>query len=236
MNLIESLGLNPGVIADVVLAAIIIWELLSGMRKGAVRMIGGLLELGGGIYAGNLLRKAHSADAARWLVPAVRDVLDAAMNKLGLTDILENLDNILDTSRLPDFLKQDVLEQVKVRVGSGTETALSGAAGVIAQRLAGLLLFLLGMIVVTIVFRIIFQAVIDPVISNVPLLDESNRFLGAVIGAAFGVLIAGLILALCYRLAPALSQDAASVFSDRSIRNSCIMRHYFRLWPGAFKG
>ena len=187
MNLIESLGLNPGVIADVVLAAIIIWELLSGMRKGAVRMIGGLLELGGGIYAGNLLRKAHSADAARWLVPAVRDVLDAAMNKLGLTDILENLDNILDTSRLPDFLKQDVLEQVKVRVGSGTETALSGAAGVIAQRLAGLLLFLLGMIVVTIVFRIIFQAVIDPVISNVPLLDESNRFLGAVMGAAFGV-------------------------------------------------
>ena len=214
MNLVESLGLNPGIIADIVLAAIIIWELLSGFRKGAVRMIGGLLDLGGGIYAGYLLRKAHSADAARWLAPVIRKELDAAMNKLGLTDILENLDSILDISRLPDFLKQDVLEKVKVRVGLGTETALSGASGVIAQRLAGLLLFLLGMVIVTLTLRIIFKAVIDPVISAVPLLDESNRFLGAVLGAAFGILVAGLILALCYRLLPALSQSAESVFSD----------------------
>ncbi len=236
MNLVESLGLNPGIVADIVLALIIIWKLFSGMRRGAVRMLGGLLELGGGIYAGNLLRKAHAADAARWLAPAVRKLLDAAMNELGLADILENLNSILDISRLPDFLKQGVLEQVRVRVGSGSETALSGAADVIAQRMAGLLLFLLGMVIVTLTLRIIYNGVIDPVISNIRVLDESNRFLGAVMGAAFGILVAGLILALCYRLLPALSQSAESVFSDRSIQDSHIMKHYFRLLPEAFKG
>ena len=237
MSMVASMDLNSGILVDVVLAAIILWKLISGIRNGAVRMIGGLVSLGCGIYGGSLLRNMFSeAVARRWLVPAVRKVLDTAMDRLGLTDILENLSSILDTSRLPGFLKLDVLDQVKERLTTGGDTALANAAEVIAQRLAGLILFLLGLVLITLLVRILFNGVVDPVISGLPLLNKANRFLGALLGAVLGILIAGLVLALCYRLLPALSQKAGSLFSEKSIQGSYIMKQYFRLLPRAFKG
>jgi len=240
MSMVASMDLNSGILVDVVLAVIILWKLISGIRNGAVRMIGGLVSLGCGIYGGGLLRSMFSEVVAkRWLEPGIRKVLDTAMNSLGLSDILENLDSlnsILDTSRLPGFLKLNVLEQVKERLSSGGESFMANAAEVVSQRLAGLILFLLGLVLITLLVRILFNGVVDPVISGLPVLNEANRFLGAVLGAVLGILIAGLVLALCYRLLPVFSQKAGSIFSDQSIQGSYIMKLYFRFFPRAFRG
>ncbi len=237
MNLVASMDLNAGILVDVVLLAIIVWKLISGIRNGAVRMIGGLVSLGCGIYAGGLIRNLFAETVAqRWLVPAIRNVLDTAMNRLGLADIPTDLRSILDESKLPGFLKLDVLEQALNKLKETSQTALGSAADLIALRLAGWILFLLGLILVTLLVRILFNGVVDPVISGLPVLNEANKFLGGLLGAALGILIAGLVLALCYRLLPILSQKAGSIFSDRSIQGTILAKQYFRFFPGAFKG
>ena len=50
------MNLTIGLLADVILLAIIAWKLISGVRSGLVRMLGGLISLGGGIFAGSLLK------------------------------------------------------------------------------------------------------------------------------------------------------------------------------------
>jgi uncharacterized membrane protein required for colicin V production len=221
---------------DVVILAIIIWKLVSGVRNGAVRMIGGIVSLGCGIYAGGLLRNMFAETVAqRWLVPAMRNLLGTAMDRLGLSDLPDNLGSILDETKLPGFLKLDVLDQALARLKETSETALSSAAELIAQRLAGWILFILGLILVTLLVRILFNGVVDPVISSLPVLNEANKFLGGLLGAALGIIIAGLVFALCYRLLPILSQRAGSIFSDRSIQGSILAKLYFRLLPGAFR-
>lgn len=237
MNLVASMDLNAGILIDVVLLAIIVWKLVSGIRNGAVRMLGGLVSLGCGIYAGGLVRNMFAETVAqRWLVPGIRNVLDTAMNRLGLADIPGNLGSILDETKLPGFLKLDVLEQALARLKETSETAMGSAAELIAQRLAGWILFLLGLILVTLLVRILFNGVVDPVISNLPVLNEANKLLGAILGAALGILIAGLVFALAYRLLPVFSQRAGQIFSGESIRGSFLAKQYFRLFPGAFKG
>jgi uncharacterized membrane protein required for colicin V production len=230
------MDLGAGLLVDVVILAIIIWKLVSGVRNGAVRMLGGIVSLGCGIYAGGLLRNMFAETVAqRWLVPAMRNLLNTAMDRLGLSDLPDNLRKILEETRLPGFLKTDVLDQALTRLKETGETALGSAAELIAQRLAGWILFILGFILVTLLVRILFNGVVDPVISGLPVLNEANKFLGGLLGAVLGIVIAGLVFALCYRLLPILSQRAGSIFSDRSIQGSILAKLYFRLLPGAFK-
>ena len=197
------MNITLGIAADVVLLIIILWKVVSGVRSGAVRMLGGLVSLGCGIVGGRLLSSIFAETVAeRLLFPSIHDILNRAMDNLGVADLLENLSGILENANLPDFLKSDVLEQAAERLREAGSTAVTNAAEVIAQRLAGLILFLLGLVLVTLLVRVFFNGVLDPVISNLPILGGTNRLLGGLLGAAQGILLAGLLLFLVYRLLP----------------------------------
>jgi uncharacterized membrane protein required for colicin V production len=237
MNLVASMDLNAGILVDVVLLAIIVWKLISGIRNGAVRMIGGLVSLGCGIYAGGLIRNLFAETVAqRWLVPAIRNVLDTAMNRLGLADIPTDLRSILDESKLPGFLKLDVLEQAAERIQEYGATAVTNATELIAQRIAGWLLFIIGLLVVTLLVRLLFRAVLEPLIDQLPLVGSVNHLLGGILGGVFGILIAGLLLCVCSWLLPGLWDKAGEIFSAETVRKSLLMKLYYQLLPGVFRG
>ena len=233
--LIASMNLNAGILADVVLLTIILWKLISGVRSGLVRMLGGLVSLGGGIWAGSLLRSLLAEPAAElWISPAIGRILERAKDNLGLSDLLENLQRILDNAELPAFLKLNIPEQVRQMQENGA-SAVANAAELIAQRLAGWLLFLLGLILAALLLRLLFNGVIAPLIDHTPLVNETNRALGGVLGAALGILLAGLLLFLCYKLLPVLSEKTGRIFAPDSVEGSLLMKQYFRLLPGIFQ-
>ncbi len=229
------MNLTIGLLADVILLAIIAWKLISGVRSGLVRMLCGLISLGGGIWAGSLLRSLLADTVAElWIAPAIGRVLERAKDGLGLADLLENLERILESAQLPAFLKLNVAEQVRQMQVNGA-TAVTNAAEVIAQRLAGWILFLLGLIVAAILLRLLCNGVIAPLIDQIPLVNEANRILGGVLGAAMGILLAGLVLFLCYKLLPVLSESSGRIFAPDSVEGSILMKQYFRLLPGIFR-
>ena len=229
------MNLTIGLLADVILLAVILWKLISGVRSGLVRMLGGLISLGGGIFAGSLLKSLLAETVAElWLDPAIGRVLERAKDNLGLSDLLENLERILDNAELPAFLKLNVAEQVRQMQENGA-TAVANAAQLIAQRLAGWILFILGLIVAALLLRLLFSGVIAPLIDHIPLVNETNRALGGVQGAALGILLAGLLLFLCYKLLPVLSERSGRIFAEDSVEGSILMKQYFRLLPGVFR-
>ena len=229
------MNLTIGLLADVILLAVILWKLISGVRSGLVRMLGGLISLGGGIFAGSLLKSLLAETVAElWLDPAIGRVLERAKDNLGLSDLLENLERILDNAELPAFLKLNVAEQVRQMQENGA-TAVANAAQLIAQRLAGWILFILGLIVAALLLRLLFSGVIAPLIDHIPLVNETNRALGGVLGAALGILLAGLLLFLCYKLLPVLSERSGRIFAEDSVEGSILMKQYFRLLPGVFR-
>ena len=229
------MNLTIGLLADVILLAVILWKLISGVRSGLVRMLGGLISLGGGIFAGSLLKSLLAETVAElWLDPAIGRVLERAKDNLGLSDLLENLERILDNAELPAFLKLNVAEQVRQMQENGA-TAVANAAQLIAQRLAGWILFILGLIVAALLLRLLFSGVIAPLIDHIPLVNETNRALGGVLGAALGILLAGLRLFLCYKLLPVLSERSGRIFAEDSVEGSILMKQYFRLLPGVFR-
>lgn len=229
------MNLTIGLLADLVLLVIILWKLISGVRSGLVRMLGGLVSLGGGIWAGSILKNLLAEPAAElWISPAIGRILERAKDNLGLSDLLENLQRILDNAELPAFLKLNIPEQVRQMQENGA-SAVANAAELIAQRLAGWLLFLLGLILAALLLRLLFNGVIAPLIDHTPLVNETNRALGGVLGALMGILLAGLLLFLCYKLLPVLSEKTGRIFAPDSVEGSLLMKQYFRLLPGIFR-
>ena len=230
------MNLTIGLLADVILLAIIAWKLISGVRSGLVRMLCGLISLGGGIAAGSVLRSLLAETVAKaFFIPAIGRVLEKAKDNLGLSDLLENLERILENAQLPEFLKLNVAEQVRQMQMNGA-TAVTNAAEIIAQRLAGWILFILGLVAAAILLRLLCNGVIAPLIDHIPLVNEANRILGGILGAVVGVLLAGLVLFLCYKLLPVLSETSGRIFAPDSVEGSFLMKQYFRLLPGIFKG
>ena len=130
------MNISMGTAADIVLLLIILWKVVSGVRSGAVRMLGGIVSLGCGIFGGSILRSMFAeAVAWRWLLPSIRGILDRAKDSLGLSDVLENLTGILENANLPGFLKTNVMEQAAERIRESGDTAVANAAEVIAQEM-----------------------------------------------------------------------------------------------------
>ncbi len=218
------MNLTIGLLADLILLAVILWKLVSGARSGLVRMLGGLISLIGGIWAGIILKNLLADTVAElWIAPAIGRILERAKDNLGLSDLLENLQRILDNAELPNFLKLNIPEQVRQMQENGA-TAETNAAQLIARRLAGWILL-----------RLLFSGVIAPLIDHIPLVNETNRALGGILGTALGILLAGLLLFLCYKLLPVLSENSGRIFAEDSVEGSILMKQYFRLLPGVFR-
>lgn len=223
-------------IADLVILLLILWKLLQGRRQGLVKKVGGLAALICGIFGGKLVRQSFAGFVSQnWLQPGVERLLESTKDSLGTVDLMENLSRILGDVKLPEFLKTDVVEKVAETLNQGTQSALGAASAVIAERLASWLLFLLGFVIVYLLASLIFNGILDPIIRKLPLVKGVNRLGGALLGALQGILIAGLLLLLAYKLLPVLSQEAGAMLSAENVERSFLVKQYFLALPELFR-
>lgn len=226
--------LNATLAVDAILALILLWKLLQGRRQGVVKKLGGLAALVCAVWGAREVSSRFGQQISdRWLLPFVTKALERARDSLGLSSLLSDLGGVLNGASLPGFLKTDVLETVTEQLSETAATALNTAADVVAARLAGWLLFALSAVVIYAVVSILFNGILDPLIRRLPIVSGVNRTLGAILGAALGVLITALLLAVAYRLLPDLSQPGG-VFSPEAVERSLLLKYYLRFLPGIF--
>ncbi len=230
--------LNWTLAVDVVLVLVVLWKLLQGRRDGVVKKLGGLAALVGALIAGNFVSSRYAAPAAeKWLGPALDKWFQHVRQTLGLEDLLENLAEILEGVSLPQFLKVNVVQQVTERLGIASRSvgvAVGEASQVVAQRLAGWLLFLVAAILGYALVKLIFDGILDPLIRKLPLVGAVNALLGAALGALLGAIMAVLLLWLAFHLVPALSEPGGPL-SPGSVERSYVTKFCFRTFPNLFR-
>lgn len=226
-------NLNFTLIIDLVILLILVWKVLQGRQQGVVKRLGKLAALVCGILGGRIVRDSFADRVSTVLLPRVTELLEKARESLGLSDLLDNLNDILAQVKLPDFLKTNVSESLTTRAGEVLDSAVSSASAIIAQRLSEWLLFLLAAAIIYIVVKLIFDGILDPVIRKLPLVKNVNRLLGAVLGLISGILLAGLLLWLAYHLLPDLSAPGGPL-SAAAVAKSWVIKLYFQLFPALF--
>ncbi len=228
--------LNPGLIVDAVIAVIILFKLLQGRSEGAVKKLGRLAALVCAIFGADYIRDAFARELAeKYVRPFVYDRLSEQLDRLGLSDAVENLSALFDRLRLPQFLQSSVAERVgeeSAGLGSSVGTAVSSASSIIAERVAGWLLLIAGFAVVYLVIKLLFDGMLDPVIRKLPLANRANSLLGAILGAVIGAILAGLLLVIVHTLAPSLSVGGKPLFSPEAVEKTYLLKLYFRALPG----
>jgi len=229
-------NLNWSLAIDAVIVLILLFHFFKGRRDGVVKKIGSLASLAAGLALGGYSKNAYAETvAARWVQPAIQRGLERARQTLGLEDLMENLQEILNGTGLPGFLKAGAVAETMDKFGlSLGSSGVSDTSSVIAARLSGWLLFLVGAVLAYIVVKVVFVGVCDPVIRNLPVIDKINGFMGAVLGLVQGVLLALVLLWLVYHLVPGLSQPGGPL-SPEAVAESYVTRYAFRLFPNLFK-
>ena len=229
--------MNWTLAVDVVLVLLVVWKLIQGRRDGMVRKLGGLAALVGALITGNFVSKNYAALVSeKWLAPALDKWFTHIRESLGLEDLLENLAEVLRGVNLPQFLKVNVTEQVTVQMGAASQrigVAVSEASQVVAQRLAGWLLFLVAAVLAYAIIKLVFDGVLDPLIRKLPIIGTANALLGAILGAILGALMAILLLWLAFHLLPGLSEPGGPL-SPEGVERSFLTKFCFRTFPNLF--
>ena len=227
--------ITPSLIIDVVLGLILLWKVLQGWSQGVVKRLGGLVSVLLGILGGRIVRDRFAAQvSSALLLPKVTQVLEHARESIGVSDLLENLKEILNSAKLPLFAKLDVAEGLMTRAGEAIDSAVTSAAEVISQRLSEWLLFLLAAVVICLLLKLIFNGILDPVIRKLPIIKWLNRLLGMVVGLISGIVVVGLVLWLVYHLMPAFT-ESGHILSEEAIAGSWIASKYFARFPALFQ-
>lgn len=226
--------ITPSLVIDVVLGLILLWKLLQGWSQGVVKRMGGLVSALLGILGGRIVRDRFAAQVSALLLPKVTQVLEHARESIGVSDLLENLSEILSKAKLPAFAKLDVAEDLMTRAGEAVDSAVGSAAEVISQRLSEWLLFLAAALVIYILLKIIFNGVLDPVIRKLPIVKWLNKLLGLLVGLISGIVVVGLVLWLVYHLMPAFT-ESGHILSKEAIAGSWIASKYFAQFPALFQ-
>ena len=227
--------ITPSLIMDVVLGLILLWKLLQGWSQGVIKRLSGLVSALLGILGGRIVRDRFAAQvSSALLLPRVTKALEHARESIGVSDLLDNLSEILSHVRLPAFAKLDVVEGLMSRAGASIDSATGAAAEIISQRLSEWLLFIVAALVIYILLKIIFNGVLDPVIRKLPIVKWLNKLLGLVVGLISGIVVVGLVLWLVYHLMPAFT-ESGHILSKEAIAGSWIASKYFARFPALFR-
>ena len=227
--------ITPSLIMDAVLGLILLWKLLQGWSQGMIKRLGGLASALLGILGGRIVRDKFAAQVSTaLLLPRVTKVLEHARESIGVSDLLDNLSEILNNTRLPAFAKLDVAEDLMSRAGEAIDSAVGSAAEIVSQRLSEWLVFGVAALVIYILLKLIFNGVLDPVISRLPIVKWLNKLLGLVVGLISGIVVVGLVLWLVYHLMPAFT-ESGHILSEEAITGSWLASKFFARFPALFQ-
>lgn len=219
-------------IADIIIAVIIIFKLVGGWRKGFVRAFSGLIAM--------ICASFGSMAAKDWLSPYISDslLLPSVKNffstRLGMGSgaISSQVDSFLENIRLPQFTKGILSEKITEKIAQTGSGLLQAAAETVSLKLSEILVFAVCFIIIYFVVRALIR-LLDKTVFKVPVIRQCNKLLGAVIGLLAGAVIAFVLLTVAYMFFPILSQEGA-ILSPESVSHAYLVKLYFETFPGVF--
>lgn len=201
-------------ILDIVIGIIILVNLLLGLKRGLLVMLGklALLVL---IVAVVLIMAGPLTDVlskAPFLAPLADKIGDTVLKPL--TDSAANIGTAIESFGIPKLLADLLQSQLPTPDNSVTE-AFPEFSEVLFKFLLNAIVFILMFIIVVVVISLLTK-VLTRAADKVPIVGAGNRFGGLLVGAAIGIVQVSIILLVLGFLSP-VWQAAAGWIEGSSI-------------------
>ena len=221
---------NVSMLLDLIVIVVLIVSIRKGMHKGLVMLISGIVSLFAGIFGGRVFAEAlYKQTASKLFLPRVRDAITKAIAEIkfpqagaAATEFTKTFSDaitkVAKDARLPAFSTESLYSFFKSATAPIVSTAqdfINASATVVAERIAYVLLFVIGFLAIE---GIMFFALrIVNLIAKLPILNMVNRLIGALIGALSGVLFLMVLLWIVSVFVPGAKADGG--FLSPSIIN-----------------
>ncbi len=218
------------ILVDIFVIIIILFSVIFNLKRGFVKSIVGLLSL---ILTVLLISYVSQ--------PISEFVYDNFIHKSVCESIEENEKNQIDKETknyfdiLPDFAKEaaqsagidanDVSEIIKNNVASGNKTEVISRTIVRPAAIKLISIFVDVILFAILMFLFSFISKFICSFFKIPLLNEANKFLGAVLGLLKGIIIAAFVCSLVSYISET-SEGGFLIFNKETISNSVLFNFF----------
>lgn len=227
------------IILDILVAAIFIFTVISGYRKGFLRTV---LNLCGGIIClvvtmtlsptvGNYINENYMAPTfEKAVTDKMVELAPTEQNNLNIDKLIEEVPNefvkILESFNinLDDFKEQFELFK-KESAENTTRAAVEYVAKPISQTLSYILAFVL-LLVASMLVLSILKFLLDKVV-KLPFLRTANRFLGIIAGILFALLWIYILSMIVEITLPYLKNTSTPLLSQTEPYSTLIFRYFY---------
>lgn len=238
-----------GIILDILLLAIVLLCIWRGFRAGIINSICGILAVIVAVYGGNLISETYSGEFTGMLEPFVSGIVES-INSDVLDYIAGNPDEEFNPVYSLEGMESDdivgictaVMRQLGISEGSAQKLAseieteveeanvrmMDALTEALCQRIAYIALFAIAFLLIIIIFSAIGN-VLD-LAFGLPGLENINHILGAIFGAAKGILIIIVITCFCRYLGLVLKTDLVQeTFIMRKLMESNLLANILKI-------
>ena len=224
-----------GIVLDLAVGVIVILFLITSIRKGAVRS---LIEFIGSL-ASILLAVVLSVALSDLLFNLL--IRDPLVNLVGQTfqsaagqESIEQIAAVFE--KLPGFISSSVnIDALTPQIAGVLEQSTEQAATLIVDLAVAPVIKMLMRVVLIVLLYIIFRLLVRVIafagdrIARLPVLNQLNGLLGAVIGVVKGALAVLILTAVIRAVVPMV--DSPRIFSEEHIQSSHVFRYFYEHNP-----
>ena len=184
---------NPGILADAVIAAVLVLAVVIGARKGLVKSLAGVVIVVTAFIGASFVANAFAEPVAQWLGPVIEE---SVLEKLGQQESAD-AESLLQQFHFGGESLQQMAQEVMDKVKETGMDLLSAVADSVAHSVAYALVYLAAFLVLLLVVWLLLRPVY--LVVKLPVLRTINAVGGGALGLVWGALLVFLAVWLLQR-------------------------------------
>jgi len=192
---------NPAIVADAVIAAVLVLAVVIGARKGLVKSLAGVVMVVVAFIGASFVANAFAEPVAQWLGPVIEE---SVLEKLAQQESAD-AQSLLEQFHFGGESLQQMVDEVMDKVKETGADLLSAVADSVAKSVAYALVYLAAFLVLLLVVWLLLRPVC--LVVKLPILRTVNALGGGALGLVWGALLVFLAVWLLQRFDVYITAD-----------------------------
>lgn len=192
---------NPAIVADAVIAAVLVLAVVIGARKGLVKSLAGVVMVVAAFIGASFVANAFAEPVAQWLGPVIEE---SVLEKLAQQESAD-AQSLLEQFHFGGESLQQMVDEVMDKVKETGADLLSAVADSVAKSVAYALVYLAAFLVLLLVVWLLLRPVC--LVVKLPILRTVNALGGGALGLVWGALLVFLAVWLLQRFDVYITAD-----------------------------
>ena len=192
---------HSALIADIVIAVVLVLAVVQGARKGLVKSLAGVVIVAGALIGASFAANAFVEPVAEWLGPVIEENIMEKLNTQETADVR----SLLETLHFSGENLQKMVDEVLTTVKDTGMDMLSAVSDSVAHSVAYAGVYLAAFLALLVVLWLLMKPV--QLVVKLPVLRTVNTVGGGALGLVWGALLVFLIVWLLQRFNVLLTPD-----------------------------